>query len=196
MHYLCTRFRKKESMSIFKNIMYVILHPRVGWEEINQSRIPTGKVLTSAYIPLLFVLALSCFVPMLYDPTTTVKESLMNGIVSFFSYLLTYYITSYLLGGFYPELVKTSGSTARLNDFIVYNLILLVLLNIIRNLLPSDFTPALFLMLYVPWVAYRGMDHLGVRKEKVLKFVVIASALIMLTPLLLMYLMDFFNINT
>lgn len=172
-------------MSIWHNIFCVITAPKYGWEVINESNIPIGKVLRSAYLPLLCVLALSCFVPMLYDHTITFSTSLMTGIVLFSTYFISYYIIIYLLGGFYPELVKTEGATARLNDYILYNLILLVLLRILRNLLPSDFTPVLFLMVYLPWMAYRGTDHLFVKKEKVPKFVVISSVLLLGLPLLL-----------
>ena len=100
-------------------------------------------------------------------------------------YFISYFIIIYLLGGFYPELVKTEGATARLNDYILYNLIFLVLLNILRYLLPSDFTPILFLMVYLPWMAYWGTDHLFVKKEKVAKFVVVSSVLLLGLPILL-----------
>ena len=109
----------------------------------------------------------------------------MTGIVLFSTYFISYYIIIYLLGGFYPELVKTEGASARLNDYILYNLIFLVLLMILRNLLPSDFTPVLFLMVYLPWMAYRGTDHLFVKKNKVAKFVVISSVLLLGLPIVL-----------
>lgn len=172
-------------MSIWHNIFCVITAPKYGWEVINESNIPTGKVLRNAYLPLLCVLALSCFVPMIYDHTISFSRSLMTGIVLFSTYFISYYIIIYLLGGFYPELVKTEGASARLNDYILYNLIFLVLLMILRNLLPSDFTPVLFLMVYLPWMAYRGTDHLFVKKEKVAKFVVISSVLLLGLPILL-----------
>ena len=167
-------------MSIWHNIFCVITAPKYGWEVINDSNIPMGKVMRSAYLPLLCVLALSCFVPMIYDRT-----------LSFSSY----YIIIYLLGGFYPELVKTEGATARLNDYILYNLIFLILLMLLRNLLPSDFTPVLFLMLYLPWMAYRGTDNLFVKKEKVAKFVVVSSTLLLGLPLLLSIILDLFIIK-
>lgn len=172
-------------MSIWQNIFCVITAPRYGWEVINESNIPIGKVLRSAYLPLLCLLALSCFVPMIYDHTLSFSRQLMTGIVLFSTYFISYYIIIYLLGGFYPELAKTQGAKARLNDYILYNLIFLVLLMILRNLLPSDFTPVLFLMVYLPWMAYRGTDHLFVKKDKVAKFVVISSLLLLGLPILL-----------
>ena len=182
-------------MSIWRNIFCVITAPKYGWELINETNIPTGKVLHSAYLPLLCVLALSCFVPMLYDRTIGFGTSLMTGIVMFSTYFISYYIIIYLLGGFYPELVKTEGATARLNDFILYNLIFLVLLIILRNLLPSDFTPVLFLMAYLPWIVYRGTSHLFVKKDKVTKFVIISSALLLLTPIVLKAILGLFIIK-
>ena len=182
-------------MSIWHNIFCVITAPKYGWEVINDSNIPMGKVMRSAYLPLLCVLALSCFVPMIYDRTLSFSTCLMTGIVMFSTYFISYYIIIYLLGGFYPELVKTEGATARLNDYILYNLIFLILLMLLRNLLPSDFTPVLFLMLYLPWMAYRSTDNLFVKKEKVAKFVVVSSTLLLGLPLLLSIILDLFIIK-
>jgi hypothetical protein len=119
----------------------------------------------------------------------------MTGIVLFSTYFISYYIIIYLLGGFYPELVKTQGATARLNDYILYNLIFLVLLIILSKLLPSDFAPIKFLMLYLPWMAYRGTDHLFVSKEKVAKFVVVSSCLLLGLPQLLEAVLGLFIIK-
>jgi len=191
--YLCTR--NFLAMSIWHNIFCVITSPKYGWELINESNIPIGKVLKSAYLPLLVVLGLSCFVPMLYDRTISFATSLMTGIVMFSTYFISYFIIIYLLSGFYPELVKTEGATARLNDYILYNLIFLVLLIILRNLLPSDFTPVLFLMAYLPWMAYRGTDHLFVKKDKVARFVIISSTLLLGLPIVINAILGLFIIK-
>ena len=159
--------QKFSGMNIWHNIFCVITSPRYGWELINESNIPVGKVLRSAYLPMLVVLALSCFVPMIYDSTILFSKSLMTGIVLFSTFFISYYIIIYILSSLYPELVKTEGAKARLNDFILYNLIFLVLLKILSKLLPSDFTPVLFLMLYLPWMAYRGTGNLFVKQDKV-----------------------------
>jgi len=65
---------------------------------------------------------------------------------------------------------------------------------ILRNLLPSDFTPVLFLLLYLPWMSYRGTEHLFVEKEKVSKFVVISSVLLLGVPLAISALLNLFVI--
>jgi len=186
--------QKITGMNIWHNIFCVITSPRYGWEVINESNIPVGKVLRSAYLPMLVVLALSCFVPMIYDSTIPFAKSLMTGIMLFSTYFISYYIIIYILSSLYPELVKTEGARARLNDFILYNLIFLVLLQILSKWLPSDFTPVLFLMLYLPWMAYRGTGNLFVKKEKVNRFTVISSALLLGLPILLEFILGLFVI--
>ena len=170
-------------MNIFKNILLLIISPRVGWEEIEHSSCDTERVLSTAFYPLLAVLAVSCFVPMLYDSTThTLSSSLMQAIVSFSKYLITYFIASFLLTGFYPELTKSELGVHRMNNYIVYVLIFLILLSIIINLIPGQFSPLYFLMLYAVLIAYRGIDFLGVKPGKELKFIVVATILIVAMP--------------
>ncbi len=183
-------------MSIWHNIFCVITSPKYGWGLINESNIPVGKVMRSAYVPLLCILALSCFVPMIYDRTIPFTASLMRGIVLFSTYFISYYIIVYLLGCTYPDMVKTQGATARLNDYILYNLIFLVLLMILRNLLPADFTPVLFLMLYLPWMAYKGTGNLFVDKDRVNRFAIVSSVLLLGLPLLLEYILSLFIITS
>ena len=77
-------------MSIWHNIFCVITAPKYGWELINESNIPVGKVMKSVYVPLLVVLALSCFVPMIYDRTISFGYSLLNGIVMVSSFFVAY----------------------------------------------------------------------------------------------------------
>ena len=182
-------------MSIWHNIWCVITAPKYGWELIKESNIPMGQVMRSAFIPLMVLLALSCFVPMIYDRTILFSSSLMTGIVLFSTFFISYFLISYLLEGFYPELAKTEGAKARLNDYILYNLIFLVLLRILSNLLPSDFTPVLFLMVYLPWMAYRGTDNLFVKKNKVAKFVIISSALLLGLPFMFEAILGLFIIK-
>ena len=182
-------------MSVWHNIFCVITAPKYGWELITESNISMGQVMRVAYMPLLCVLGFSCFVPMIYDRTISFSTSLMTGIIMFWAFFISYYLIVILLSSFYPELAKTEGAKARLNDYILYNLIFLVMLMILRKWLPTDFTPVLFLLLYLPWMAYRGTDNLFVKKEKATKFTIVSSVLLLGVPYALQYLFDFFIIR-
>ncbi len=162
--------------------MVLIASPRVGWEDINVGGIATNRVLRVAFYPLLVVLALTSFVPMAYDRTLTLSASLMMAIINCSSYLFGYYIVCYLLGGFYPELVKTKGATARLHELALYSLIYLVMLKIISNVLPIDFTPIFFMMSYLVWIIYRGVPYMGLEKSRQPRFLIVTSGLLLLTP--------------
>lgn len=172
-------------MSLLKNIAIVIISPKVGWEEINKSGVSTQTALARGFYPLLALLAISAFVPMFYDSTLGLKDGLMQAIIQFSSYFFSYFICSYLVDGFFPELNKTHSSNSRLNDYIVYNLIYLVLLAILANLLPSRFPVLSMMVLYVPFMAYKGVDYLGVKQSKIYMFVAAVSVMLVLIPTVL-----------
>ncbi len=176
-------------MEILTNIILVIVSPRNGWEEVKRSCIPTGKLLSSTFLPLLVVLAVSSFVPMVYDPLLTWLGSLMKAIINFSCYYVTFHVTSYVLGSLYPEIADSQGAIDRLNDYIIYNLIFLILLEIIKNLIPVDFAPMFFMMFYMPYIAYKGTDFLGVEKHRANRFSIIAGLMMLLLPLLFAWLL-------
>ncbi len=177
-------------MSLLKNILLVIISPTVGWEEIDKCGYATSRVLKGAFIPLLVILALSAFVRIVYDPVEhTVILQLIEAIISVAMYLFTYFFTSYLLTGFYPELARTKVALAKLNNYIIYNLIILVLLQILTNLLPGPFAPLMFLTAYAAYTAHRGTPFLGLKREKQNKFTIIAACLIILMPWIIWWLL-------
>ncbi len=169
-------------MEILKNIIFVIVSPRMGWDDVNRSSIPTGRLLSSTFLPLLAVLAVTSFVPMLYDPSLTLVESLLKAIINFFSYFVTFHLTAYLVGSLFPDIVPSRGAADRLDDYIIYNLIYLILLEIANNLLPVDFAPIFFLMFYMPYIAYVGTEFLGVDSERKLRFTLVAGGLMLFMP--------------
>lgn len=179
-------------MSLFKNIAHVIISPRDGWETVNMSDCRTEDLLARAFYPLLAVLAVSAFVPMLaYDHTLTLSDTLMRAIIGFCSYFLSYFIAVQVLSMAFPELVNTKVATDRLNDYVLYNLIILVLVSIVQNVLPTDFMPiAIMGFLYVPWVAFRGTAYLGAKGKRAVWITILASVLLIGLPFFISYLMN------
>ncbi len=174
-------------MSLAKNIALVIISPKIGWEEINLSGFSTQKVLQGAFYPLLALLAISAFALMLFEPTEwPLTKTIMYAIIEFSSFFATYFLSSYLLGGFYPEIVKTASANTRLNNFIIYNLIYLIFLEIFNNLLGEGFPPLFFMALYTAVLTHKGTEFIGMNdKKKIPKFVAIASSMFILLPLVI-----------
>ncbi len=170
-------------MSLYKNIILVIISPRVGWDAVNQAGVDSNKLLAKVFFPMLAILAVSAFIPRIYDTTLETTTLFTSVVLQCAAFFFDYYIASYLLGGFYPEVTKTAAGQSRLNSYIIHILTYLMLLNIVSNVMPIDFTPVLFLMVYAIWIAYQGTDFLGVKTEKKPKFVLIASALMLIAPI-------------
>lgn len=170
-------------MKLLKNIILVIISPVIGWEEINMSGHSTNELLSRVFYPLIIALAASAFIPMTYDKTLPLTSVIIGAVLQAFAYFINYFITGYVLSGMFGEVVKTKAGVGRLNTFIIYNLVYLILLGIISNLMPIDFTPVLFMMLYVIWMVIKGTVNLGVEEEKINKFYIIASAMMLLSPL-------------
>ncbi len=178
-------------MRLLKNILLVMISPKVGWEDVERCGFPTSRILRGAFYPLLVILAISSFVPMVYDSVgNTVTSSLMKAIIAVAMYLFSYYFASYLLSGFYPELARSRITLARLNNFIIYCLIFEILITIIINLLPGTFAPLYFLFIYVGYMAMRGAPFLGLKESKLNKFVTIATFMLIGFPLIIKWLLS------
>ena len=75
-----------------------------------------------------------------------------------------------------------------------------MILKIIDNLLPTHFAPLYFLVAYVIFIIYCGTEFVGIEqtdKNKVSKFVLLTSVLIIFTPVLIQILLKgiFIHIN-
>ena len=176
---------------MLRNILVVIINPKVGWQYIDDSANSTQRVLSSVFFPLLAILALACFVPMIYDSATnTLSHTLMEAIVWFSKFMLTFYLCSYLLLGFYPQFNRSQISQAKLNNYIIYNLSFLIILSILIKLLNGEFSPLYFLLLYMPYIAFRGSEYLFLEKGKKIKFVTISSIMMLAFPFIIEYILD------
>ena len=175
---------------MLRNLLQVIISPKAGWESIDDSSFSTQRVLFGMFFPLLACLAISSFIPMIYDKTITLSTSLMNAIVNFSKYMIAYYLSSYLLSGFYPQFNRSHVAQAKLNNYLIYNYAFLILLNIITNSLNSDFTPLYFLMLYSPVLAAKGAKFLYIDSGRTTKFVTIASLMILLLPIIFQWILN------
>ena len=169
-------------MGIIENIFTVIVKPGLGWYKVNKSSIATQQLMSKAFYPLLVVLSLSEFVPMFYDSTLKLSSTVMLAISAGVSYFAALHLTSWVIEGCYPDLNPTNEVNSRINDFICYNLIFLVILNILRNLLPTGFAPLYFLVLYMPYMAYCGAEFVGLEPKQTGKFVLLASTMMIFTP--------------
>ena len=175
---------------MIRNFLVLLISPKVGWQYIDDRCHSAQRVLGTFFFPLLGLLAISSFVPMIYDSAShTLSSSLMDAIVSFSMFMLSYYLCVYLLSGFYPQFTRSSLAMSKLSNYVIYNLSFLVLLMILRNVLSGEFSPLFFLVLYMPYIAYRDIDFLCVDSNKSVKFVVISSIMMLAFPGIIWYIL-------
>ncbi len=173
-------------MSVLKNIIQVIVSPRDGWESINISDTRTEDLISKVFYPMLAVLAVSEFAPVLYDHTLTISTLLVNALATFAAYFFTFFINVQVMSLAFPEAARTRVAVDRLTDFTIYSLILLIIIEIISNLLPTDFMPITALaFLYMPLVIYRGMMYLDIKGVHSLWATVLATLLLVGLPQLI-----------
>ena len=123
---------------------------------------------------------------MIYDSTThTLSSSLMDAIVSFSGYMLTYFLCSYLLSGFYPEFSRSQIAFAKLNNYLIYNLSFMIILSVLMNVLNAEFSVLYFMFLYMPYIAFNGLEFLGLKSNKKTKFFIISTLMMMTLPFII-----------
>ncbi len=179
--YFCSEIRILV-MDLFKKILLIIVSPTIGWEKINKLSIPPKILQSSVFFPTLAVLSLSVFVRLFYDDSLTLAHTLVNSIIAFASYFFAVYICSIAINFYSPS--SDQNSKDRLDNLIVFALEYLVILQIIGNLLPSNFAVLDFMSLYVAFIVYRGLEYINYT-EKPLVFVSISTALLIFVPIVL-----------
>ena len=180
----------KIKREMLKKILVVIIKPKLGWQYIDDSGNSTQRVLSSVFFPLLAILAISSFIPMIYDSTITLSDTLMKAIVSFSGYMLTYFLCSYLLSGFYPEFSRSHIALAKLNNYLIYNLSFMIILQVLMNVLNAEFSVLYFMFLYMPYMAFNALDFLGLKSGKRVKFFIISVLMMMVLPFLIILILN------
>lgn len=170
-------------MSVIKNLFLITVSPQLGWEEINKSGHTTRTVLQYGLFPVLIILALVSFVPIFYEEEWTVSRCVIHAIAEMSSFIAALYIVSLLLGGCFNELSKSHSSTIRMNNYIAYNLMYYVFIEVLNNAMAYLFPPLLFLYFFLPVIASKGIEYLGVSdRKRATRVTLMASCLMLAVP--------------
>ncbi|MDO4511818.1 MAG: hypothetical protein Q4B68_08385 [Bacteroidales bacterium] len=154
-------------------------------------------MLSSGFYPVLAVLVVASFVPMLYDHVEwTFSRCLIHAAAEFTGFFSAFYIAGFAMGSIYKELTKSNSSSIRLNNYIAYNLMYVMAVEILNNFVAYLFPPLLFMFMYTPVIAVKGTEYLGVNdQKKTLNVGVIASLLLVGIPFIIRVLLEMM-INT
>ena len=178
--------------NFIKYILLLIVSPGEGWKDINKYSIPNNLLLSQLYYPCLAILSLSVFIPFIlgYIVGVEIHDVVVNALIDFTKYFVGYFAISYLLLGIYVEIFKSKGEVAKLNNFIIFNLTILILFNILRNIMP-EFPFFEIFPLYIIFVVYKGFPYLDITRKEMYKFIIIVSLLLLLIPSAIKFVLDF-----
>ncbi|MDE5594050.1 MAG: hypothetical protein K2I89_00555 [Muribaculaceae bacterium] len=177
-------------LQYLKNLIQLILAPAKGWEDVSASLASTEHLLRDAFFPLLGVAAVSEFIRLFYHNSGGFLTVFELAIALFGSYFVSFFIGRIILSNYIGNFIDGEVNQTKLSTFIIYGLGLLLIIEIIENILPTDLTLVKFLPLFVALILYRATTYLSVKQGSELRFLCIAALAVIVVPIALFSLLE------
>lgn len=177
-------------LQYLKNLLQLVLLPFRGWEDVSANLSEPERLLREGYYPLLVIAALTEFVRLFYHGHGGFMTVLELAIALFGSFFVAFFIAKIILNHYLEPFVDGEINPIKIATFIIYGLGLLLLIEIIENLLPTDLTLVKFLPLFVALILYNGSTYLSIRQGTELRFLCVVTLGIIVVPLAIFYLLE------
>lgn len=171
--------------SFLKHTLQLIVSPAKGWEDISHAGLPVAKLTSDGLYPFLGITALSVFITGFYNSDTTLIQLIQGAIITFVKYFVTYFLAIAMFASLVKKMVDGDLNDKKSQTFILYNVGLLALYNIIGNCLPVQLSIVQFLPLYSAIIIWKGARYMAVKQELAFQFSLLGIAVIILPPYLL-----------
>lgn len=171
---------------IFKWVIAIISQPGKAWEMLTKKEENGDEFLSRFVYPLIGLVTAAAFIGVLFtrkefDVELALKSSIKTLVSSFGGF----YLASYLLNEIWQGLFKREKDMKLCQRFVGYSSSLIFALNIVLMLLPEFFFLRIFI-LYTFYIVWEGAGpYMQVEEAIRLKFVGIATAIILITPALI-----------
>lgn len=171
---------------IFKWVIAIISQPGKAWEMLTKKEEDSDEFLSRFVYPLIGLVTAAAFIGVLFtrkefDVELALKSSIKNLVSSFGGF----YLASYLLNEIWQGLFRREKDMKLCQRFVGYSSSLMFALNIVLMLLPEFFFLRIFI-LYTFYIVWEGAGpYMKVEENIRLKFVGIATAVILITPALI-----------
>ena len=177
-------------INIYKKLKTIILKPREAWEELNLQEEGQGAFLSQFIYPLIGIIALAAFLGVLFsqkefDFEVALKITIRTVIVVAGGFFLG----AFLLNEVWKGVFNQSKDILLCRLFVGYASSLMFVLYAFTALLPDFFFLYIF-ALYTVYIIWEGaVVYMQVDEEYRLKFTVITSFIIILTPFVILHLL-------
>lgn len=173
-----------------KNIAQLVLAPVKGWEDVSASMSDPDTLLRKLYFPLLFVASLTEFVRLIYHNSGGFLTVLELAIAMFGSFFVSFFIARIVLSHYTTLYITGEANNIRVATFVIYGQALLLFIEIIDNLIPTDLTLVKFLPLFVALILYRGIPYMSVNPNSEFRFLCIATLAVIVVPIAVFSLLE------
>lgn len=184
--------------TIFKLVLLIISQPTKAWEMLSTKEEKDDEFLSRFIYPLIGLITLAAFLGILlthrdFDVTLALRTAIKTLVSSFGGF----FIGAYLLNEFWQGLFHRPKDMHLCERFVGYSSSLMFVLSIVLMLLPEFFFLQIF-VLYTFYVVWEGAPiYMKVEDKEQVKFVVIATIIILGMPkvvsLILTFLMPGLN---
>ncbi len=173
-----------------KNLLQLVLLPFRGWEDVSASMSDPELLLQKGYYPLLGFASMTELVRLLYSGHGGFLTVLELAIALFGSFFVAFFIAKIILNHYLAPYVDGEISATKIATFIIYGLGLLLIIEIIDNLLPTNLTLVKFLPLFVALILYNGSNYLSIKQGCELRFLLVVTLGVIVVPLAIFYLLE------
>lgn len=170
-------------LQYLKNIIQLILSPTKGWEDISASLSSPDKLARDAYFPMLLVVALTEFIRIFYNDSVGFVTALELAIALFGSYFVSFYIARLIFEYYLKQLVIGDINTTKISIFTLYGLGMMLMIEAIENIIPTDLTLIKFLPLFVALILYKGSAYMSVKADYEIRFLCVTIATLIVVPM-------------
>lgn len=182
--------KDKKMLSFLKYLFQLIISPARGWEDVSHAGTPYDELTSRGLYPLLGVAAISVFVSAFYNHDLTFIRLLQGAIIIFVKFFITYFIAVALFSLAAPKMSDGELNEKKGHTFIIYNIGLLALYNIIENILPIQLSFVQFLPLYSAIIIWKGARYLAIREDSMLQFTLFGIFSIIVPPYLISWIFN------
>lgn len=175
---------------IFKWVLLLISQPGKAWEMLAEKEEDNETFLSRFLYPLIGLVTIAAFLGILFTRKEfDIELALKASIKSLVSAFGGFYLGAYLLNEIWNGFFKREKDLKLCMRFVGYSSSLMFVLNMVLMLIPEFFFLQIFI-LYTFYIVWEGaIPYMQVAENDRLKFVFIATAVILLIPYMIQVLL-------
>lgn len=166
----------------FWRFLYLLIAPQSGWRRLKNAHYKPERFATSVFYPLLALMAVSCFVGMLFDIELTLSTTLQKAISQFVAGFAGYYAILASARTIFPPVAREKIDTSYGRQLIMASLSMLALALALFQMIPGISVLFIIVPIYGAYLIVKGVRYLRVPPEEETPVKVLLLLFIYLIP--------------